>query len=497
MSFICAMKLEALLQDFEVREVRGSLEVEIAGLEEDSRRLAPGYLFVARRGTRVDGHAFIREAVARGAVAVVREDELDSKLPVTQIRVADSAEALGRLCAAFYGHPERRLALIGITGTNGKSSVAWMLRTALRRAWGSCGLIGTLLYDTGGRVRKALETTPPPVTLYALLSEMVKNGAETAVLEVSSHALDQKRVAGLVFQIGVFTNLSWDHLDYHGDFETYFATKKKLFMEYLASDGLAVVNVTDPWGKRLVEDLPKGMSVFAVGRDFTGEILSRSKGLKLRILEPEGEFIVETGLFGDFQKENLLLVWAVLRGLGYRPEEVAKFLSGVSAPPGRLEPVAQFRQARIFVDYAHTPEALRTALLSVRKLASGKVLCVFGCGGNRDPGKRPFMGRVAAELADRLFITSDNPRFEDPEKIIRDILTGINGSASYRVILDRREALRIAISELSPGDVLLVAGKGHEDYQEIQGKRYPFSDAEEIRHIVAELRAAEKALGGN
>ncbi|HIE32653.1 MAG TPA: UDP-N-acetylmuramoyl-L-alanyl-D-glutamate--2,6-diaminopimelate ligase, partial [Thermodesulfobacteriaceae bacterium] len=189
MSFICAMRLEALLQDFEVREVRGSLEVEIAGLEEDSRRLAPGYLFVARRGTRVDGHAFIQEAVARGAVAVVREDELDSRLPVTQVRVADSAEALGRLCAAFYGHPERRLALIGITGTNGKSSVAWMLRTALRRAWGSCGLIGTLLYDTGGRVRKALETTPPPVTLYALLSEMVKNGAETAVLEVSSHAL--------------------------------------------------------------------------------------------------------------------------------------------------------------------------------------------------------------------------------------------------------------------------------------------------------------------
>ena len=477
------------MREIEVLEVKGPLEMDIAGLAEDSRKVYPGHLFIARRGTRTDGHAFIREAVARGAIAVVREDEPDPRLPVTQVRVPDGAEALGRLAAAFYGHPERRLVLIGITGTNGKSSVTWMLKKALEKAGKSVGLLGTLIYDTGSRIQKALETTPPPLKLYPLLAEMVKNGRKMAVLEVSSHALAQSRVAGLLFRLGVFTNLCRDHLDYHGDPESYFAAKKRLFSEYLAPKGLAVINVADPWGKRLAEELPRGKGLLAVGRDFKGEILSRSRGLKVRVFEPEGEFVVDTELLGDFQRDNLLLAWAVLRGLGYKPEEVSELLSGASAPPGRFEPVARFREALILVDYAHTPEALRAALLSARKLATRRLLCVFGCGGNRDPGKRPLMGRVASELADRLILTSDNPRFEDPEKIIRDILTGINGGVDLRVVRDRQEALRTAISELGPGDVLLVAGKGHEDYQEVQGRRYPFSDAEVIRRLVAEAEA--------
>ena len=482
------MRLERLLQEIEPLEVRGGLELEIEAVEEDSRLVSPGSLFVARRGTRTDGHLFLKEAVRRGAVAVVREDAPDPDLPVTQIRVREAAEALGRLLAAFYGHPERSLFLIGITGTNGKSSVAWMLRQALRRAGRGVGLLGTLIYDTGERTEKALETTPRPTKLYALLSQMLKNRIETAILEVSSHALDQKRVSGLAFHLGVFTNLSRDHLDYHRDFEAYYAAKRRLFTHYLREEGLAIINLENSWGRRLAEELAGRVRLFGLGRDFRAKILARERtGLRFRVEEASGEFVVETRLFGDFQRENFLAAWAALRAMGYAAEEVAGLLSGVSAPPGRLEPVAEFRGARIFVDYAHTPEALEVALSSLRKLAPERLLCLFGCGGDRDQGKRPEMGRVASRLADLVFLTSDNPRFEDPEKIIRDILSGMNGGAPRRVVVDRREALREALLSLAPGDVLLVAGKGHEDYQEIRGRRWPFSDAEEIRRLVHAL----------
>ncbi len=482
------MRLEELLREIEVLEIRGRVDLEIKAIEEDSRRVSPGSLFVARRGTRTDGHLFLKEAVQRGAVAVVRESAPDPELPATQIRVPEAAEALGRLLAAFFGHPERGLFLIGITGTNGKSSVAWILREALRRAGQKTGLLGTLVYDTGCRTEKALETTPRPTKLYALLSQMLKNGAETAILEVSSHALDQKRVAGLTFHIGVFTNLSRDHLDYHRELEAYYAAKKRLFTDHLREEGLAVINVQHPWGKRLAEELAGRVRILRVGKDFRAGVLSREKtGLRIKVEEASGEFVVATRLFGDFQRDNLLAAWAVLRAMGYAAKEVADLLSGVSAPPGRLEPVAEFRGARIFVDYAHTPEALEVALSSLRKLAPARLLCLFGCGGDRDQGKRPEMGQVASRLADLVFVTSDNPRFEDPEKIIRDILSGMNGGAPRRVVVDRREALKEALLSLAPGDVLLVAGKGHEDYQEIRGQRLPFSDADEIRRLVHEL----------
>ncbi|MBX6422080.1 UDP-N-acetylmuramoyl-L-alanyl-D-glutamate--2,6-diaminopimelate ligase [Thermosulfurimonas sp. F29] len=482
------MKLRELLCGIEALEVRGEIEVEVSSVEEDSRRVRPGALFVARRGTRTDGHRYIGEAVRRGAVAVVREDPPDPALTVPQIRVPESGEALGLLLSALYRHPERDLTLIGITGTNGKSSVTWMVHRALRRAGRIAGLVGTLLYDTGRRREKARETTPPPVRLYELLSEMREHGAEAAVLEVSSHALDQRRVAGLAFFAAVFTNLSRDHLDYHRDLESYYAAKRRLFTHHLREDGVAVVNVRCPWGRRLAGEIPPGRRIIRVGEDFRIEAVSRRReGLLVRILDPAGVFEVRTALFGDFQAENLLSAWAVLRGLGFSPEELVEHLSGVSAPAGRLEPVAEFRGARVFVDYAHTPEALTAALRSLRHLTSGRLVCVFGCGGNRDRGKRPEMGRVASRLADLVFVTSDNPRFEDPEAIVRDILSGMNGGAPRRVVLERREALREALRSLGPGDVLLVAGKGHEDYQEVRGRRIPFSDAEEIRRLVHEL----------
>ena len=482
------MRLKDLLKEIDVLEILGTPEAEIRGIEDDSRGVSPGALFVARRGVRVDGHRYIREAVSRGAVAVVREDPPEPGLPVVQIRVPDSAEALGRLMGAFYGHPQRDLFLVGITGTNGKSSVAWMLREALQRLGQPAGLIGTLLYDTLRRREKARETTPGPKLLYPLLTEMRAAGARAAVLEVSSHALAQKRVAGLSFSVGVFTNLSRDHLDYHHDLEEYFAAKRLLFERHLAEDGVAVVNGRDPRGRRLVEDLSGRVRVVQLFRNPTVEIVERSfRGLRVRVREGAVVLEIGTRLFGDFQAENLLAVWAVLRVMGWGPEEVARALEGIEAPPGRLEPVASFNGGRVFVDYAHTPEALEVALSSLRKITPGRLLCLFGCGGNRDRGKRPQMGRVAARLSDRVFVTSDNPREEDPGDIIREILSGMNGGAPREVEPDRRMALRRALLALGPGDVLLVAGKGHEDYQEIAGRRIPFSDREEVKRLVQEL----------
>ncbi|QJA05762.1 UDP-N-acetylmuramoyl-L-alanyl-D-glutamate--2,6-diaminopimelate ligase [Thermosulfurimonas marina] len=479
------MRLEELLSGVEVAGLLGDPAVEITAVVDNSRRVRPGALFVARPGTREDGHRYLRQAVTSGAAAVVRMDRLDPDLPVPQVLVKDSVSSLARILSNFYGAPEKRLRLIGVTGTNGKSSVTWMLREALLRLGRPAGLIGTLLYDTGGRVERAQETTPGLPRLYALLAEMVRSGVSVAVLEVSSHALDQRRVTGLSFEGGVFTNLSRDHLDYHPHLEAYFQAKRRLFGEHLSPEGFAVVNVADPWGRRLAEEL-SGLRIFRVGEAFQAEILSRDQGLVLRVREPEGEFELQTRLFGDFQQENLLCAWAVLRGLGFSAREAAEALTEAKAPPGRLEPVAEARGARIFVDYAHTPEALAAALKSLRALAPRRLLCLFGCGGNRDRGKRPLMGQVASALADALYLTSDNPRFEDPQTIVREILRGVNGTR-VRVILDRRQALREAIAELTAGDILLVAGKGHEDYQEIAGRRLPFSDAEEVKRIVGEL----------
>ena len=479
------MRLEELLSGVEVLGFLGDPAVEITAVVEDSRLVRPGALFVARPGTREDGHRYIRQAVASGAAAVMRLDRLDPELPVAQILVKDSASGLARILSNFYGAPERKLRLVGITGTNGKSSVAWMLRGALRRLGRPAGLVGTLLYDTGARTEPARETTPGLTRLYGLLAEMVSSGVEAAFLEVSSHALDQRRVAGLTFEGAVFTNLSRDHLDYHRDLENYFQAKRRLLTEHLSPAGFAVINVADPWGRELAREI-SAPCILTVGQDFRAEILSRDRGLTLRVREPEGEFEVRTRLFGDFQRENFLCAWAVLRGLGFSAGEVVRALSGAEAPPGRLEPVAEFRGGRVFVDYAHTPEALAAALRSLRALSPRRLVCLFGCGGNRDRGKRPLMGRVASELADLVYLTSDNPRFEDPQVIVREILRGMNGTR-VRVILDRRRALEAAIAELSAGDVLLVAGKGHEDYQEIAGRRLPFSDAEEVKRIVGEF----------
>jgi UDP-N-acetylmuramoyl-L-alanyl-D-glutamate--2,6-diaminopimelate ligase len=313
---------------------------------------------------------------------------------------------------------------------------------------------------------------------------MVSSGASHAVMEVSSHALHQDRVDGLSFQVAVFTNLSRDHLYYHRDLESYFAAKARLFRKYLSPQGRAVVNVSDAWGLKLAEELGAQAIRVGEGASLSGKVEARlAEGYRFSLEHQGKRYSLATRLYGDFQLENLLLSVGVGLALGLSFEEAVEALSGVCAPPGRLELVACPQGALVFVDYAHTPEALAKALMSLRPLVSGRLFCVFGCGGERDRGKRPLMGEVASRLADRVIVTSDNPRAEDPERIVADILTGISGKAP-RVILDRREAIFEALRALAGGDVLLIAGKGHEDYQEIQGVRYPFSDREVVREFV-------------
>ncbi len=475
--------LKEIFQDIPFLEMKGA-EKRVIGLTDDSREVGPGYLFVARRGLTHDGHYFIPEALAQGAMAIVLERPCPLPEGVGLVRVSNAQAILGPLAAAFYDFPAERLTLIGITGTNGKTSTAWFIRHLLKRLGLRPGLIGTVQYDLGRRVLPAKETTPPVIRLHRYLAEMVEAGLTHVVMEVSSHALDQGRVDGLLFEVAVFTNLSRDHLDYHRDIEAYFSAKKKLFEEYLSFQGRAVVNVSDPWGRRLAEILgEQAVRVGEVG-DITGAITTRSpRGYSFLLRFGDKRRELSTKLFGDFQLENLLFTVATGLALGFSFEETTEALSDLSAPPGRLELVGEIHQALVFVDYAHTPEALAKALSSLRPLVRGRLFCLFGCGGNRDKGKRPLMGQVAANLADLVIVTSDNPRYEDPGEIIKDILTGMNG-ASPLVISDRREAILEGLSRLGPGDVFLIAGKGHEDYQEIKGVRYPFSDQAVVREFL-------------
>ena len=456
-------------------------EIEITGITDDSRAVKPGMVFVACRGEQTDGHKFIPQALAQGAVGIVAEEEVPLPPRIAFARLEDTRRALGHLVSAFYDYPQEKLTLIGVTGTNGKTSVSWFLRTLLEKQGWPTGLLGTIVYDLGAEQRKARETTPPPTRLIPYLAKMVSSGLRYAVLEVSSHALDQGRVEGLSFEVALFTNLSRDHLDYHADLESYFGAKQKLFSRFLAPQGRAVINVSDLWGRRLVSKCRQ--KVIRVGEEVTGEILTRSpQGLRLRLRSPYGEKTLSTKVLGDFQLENLLLTLGAGLALEIPFTKIVEALEGVSAPPGRLELVAERKGAYVFVDYAHTPEALAAALKSLRPITKGKLWVLFGCGGNRDQGKRPEMGRVAEEGADKVILTSDNPRDEDPELIVEHIRQGMRKEPV--VELDRRKAIQLALQGLGPGDVLLVAGKGHEDYQEKGGKRMPFSDQAVIREII-------------
>jgi UDP-N-acetylmuramoyl-L-alanyl-D-glutamate--2,6-diaminopimelate ligase len=493
------MRLSELLK--EVPAMSGALllsDPEVTGVAHDSRAVEPGDLFVALVGQRFDGRAFVPAAVARGAVAIIGPntgpDPAPPDLSVPWVPVEDPRSVLGPLSAVVYGHPDQELILVGVTGTNGKSTVATLVSAILDAADLPAGFIGTLGYRFHDRTFPGGHTTPEASDLFRTLRQMRDAGARSVAMEVSSHALDMGRAAGATFDAAVFTNLSRDHLDYHPDMESYFQAKRRIFSQ-LKPDGKAVVNVEDPYGRRLAAEMPA--VTFGDAGD-TGDVRVRdvemtSSGTRGILVTPRGELPFSTSLLGRYNLLNLLAAVATAEALNVPHAAVAAALAAQHPVPGRLEPVDRGQPFPVFVDYAHTDAALDAALRSVREIAKdgpreGRVAVVFGCGGDRDRGKRPLMGRVAGDLAELPILTSDNPRSEDPLAILAAIEEGVkaSGNQNYRLVPDRREAIREAIASAGPGWAVLIAGKGHEREQIIGDRKIPFSDFDEIEKALEE-----------
>lgn len=483
----------------------GDASVEILGLTHDSRRIHSGWIFVAIPGQHSDGHAHIGKAVAAGAAGVIAEIPRPANFArVPWITIADTRKALGKISEVVYGLPTRAMKLVGITGTNGKTTITFLLEAIIRAAGGVPGVVGTISYRWGGHERPAAHTTPEASDLQEMFAHMVRDGVTHAIMEVSSHGLHLGRLDGCHFDIGCFTNLTQDHLDYHGNFEDYFLAKQILFKELLPASSkeqpIAVVNLDDPYGRRLAQETDR-VPVIGYGhsdecRVKPREIAITSRGIRGSVSWSRGTLTIDSLLTGSFNLENILAAVAVADTLGIPEQAVREGLREVQTVPGRLERVPSDRGV-IFVDYAHTPNALKNVLDAVRVIRKARVITVMGCGGDRDKGKRPLMGREAAAGSDFVVVTSDNPRTEDPLEIVRQVEEGVrdygfqpladcpNGRhlipKCYLVISDRREAIAWAVEQLQPEDILLVAGKGHETYQEIHGVRYPFDDREVIR----------------
>lgn len=476
------MRLSELVRGFPLEAPAGA-DPEVTGLTHDSRTVEPGDLYAALPGQRFDGRAFAKAAVEKGAVAVMGPAPSPGQdAGVPWLATEDPRALLGPLAARAYGHPDRELLMAGVTGTNGKSTVATLLVAIFEAAGHPAGFLGTLGYRFRDRAYAGGHTTPEASELFRILRRMRDAGAGAVAMEVSSHALGFGRVAGASFDAAVFTNLTRDHLDYHRDMDDYFAAKRKLF-GMLKPGRRPAVNLDDPYGRRLAGELPDALTFGEGGDvDVRGASLTTS-GIEGVLVTPRGEVPFSTPLLGRYNLSNLLAAAAGAETLGLPLEAVAQAFSAQRPVPGRLEPVERGQPFPVYVDYAHTDAALDAALRSVREVVGdGRVAVVFGCGGDRDPGKRPIMGKVAGDLADLVIATSDNPRSEDPGAILAAIEEGLkaSGNQGYRLVLDRREAIRLAIGSAGPGWAVLVAGKGHESEQIIGDKKLPFSDIQEI-----------------
>lgn len=481
-----AMTLNELLEAIETVEICGETSCEITGIVYDSRRALPGSLFVALHGEKADGAAYIEDAVQRGAVAIISQTPCASGGSFPCVQVADARLALAKLSAAFYGHPSAQLCTVGITGTNGKTTVSFMLREIFKAAGRRPGLLGTVRYEIGDRVIPASRTTPEAPDLQAMFAQMDRAGCDSAIMEVSSHALAQHRVNGILYDAAVFTNLTQDHLDYHGTLEEYFNVKARLFNQVRR---FAVINGDDPWGKRLLSEkkfLAGRVSYgFGEGAEVRGlNPVTDTKGSRMLVKSPWGDAEIGLQLIGRFNLYNALAAFAAAAALGIPVVIIAKALAEMQCVPGRLEAVPNSKNKRVFVDYAHTDDALLNVLETLREITPGRLVAVFGCGGNRDKGKRPLMGKVAARLADYSIITNDNPRNEVPEKIAADIAAGFDSDRKYEIVLDRKAAIARGLELIGKKDVLLVAGKGHEAYQEFNGTIFPFDDREAVREAI-------------
>ena len=489
------MRLADLVRGLAVSGDLGS-NPEVSGVRHDSRTVAAGDLFVTWRGGRHDGSLFAHQAVERGAVAVIadreRPPEIDAATP--WLVAAEPRALLADLAQPVYGHADRALILVGVTGTNGKSTVVELAAAVLEAAGLPCGRLGTLGYRFPGLVATGERTTPEASDLARMLAELSGLGARAAAMEVSSHALAQGRVRGLTFDVGCFTNLTRDHLDFHADLEDYLAVKARLF-EQMKPGGRAVLGVDDPSVRRLLERVPAAVTFGAGAAVAPARVELDARGIRGELATPRGPLAFESPLLGRYNLLNLLAAVAIAEALELPRDAVAQGLAATRPLPGRMEPVDLGQGFPVVVDYAHTDAALEAAIRSLRELAGRKVVVVFGCGGDRDTGKRPLMGRVAGSLADLPIVTSDNPRSEDPLAIVAAVEEGLkaSGNAAYRVVPDRREAIRRAVAVAAQnGWALLVAGKGHESEQIIGSQRLPFSDRDELEKALAERSTARE-----
>ena len=483
------MNLNEIISSIRPVSVIGPTNIDITGVDIDSRQVKPGHLFVAIKGTQVDGHQFIPKAIEAGATAVICEAMPDTKADgVTYIEVKSASEAVGPAATTFYGNPTKKMKLVGVTGTNGKTTIATLLYNMFRAFGHKCGLLSTVCNYIEGEAVPASHTTPDPVELNRLLASMVDAGCEYVFMECSSHAIDQKRIGGLTFAGGIFTNLSRDHMDYHKTVENY-RNAKKAFFDMLPKSAFAITNADDKNGMVMVQNTKAKVKTYSTRTmaDFRARILEcHFEGMFLEIDGHE----VGVQFIGKFNVSNLLAVYGAARMLGKKAEDVLLIMSTLKSVSGRLQPVHSPQGFTAIVDYAHTPDALANVLGAIHEVLNGKgqVITVCGAGGNRDKGKRPLMAQEAAKQSDRVIITSDNPRFEEPQDIINDMLAGLTPQQMKKTIsiTDRREAIKTACMMAQKGDVVLVAGKGHENYQEIKGVKHHFDDREVLEELFKE-----------
>lgn len=498
------MKLDELIADVHVVGTTGDVHVEISSIVVDSRHVKPGVMFAAVRGHRLDGNRFIPEAVDRGAVAVLLEDghdvhaeQTDQSRPVCFVRVRDVRRSLATIADRLNKMPSREMLMIGITGTNGKTTTSYIVSQVLMAAGLAPGVITTVAYEFGSRSIPAERTTPDAPTLQNMLAQMLEAGCKSVVMEVSSHALSQSRVEAVDYDIGVFTNLTHDHLDYHGGMEAYFEAKTLLF-EGLGSIGQshraagAVINIDDPWGRRLANGAAIKVDKITYGIDEEADVRARDvkltgKGSAFTVVSPWGSVNIGSPLLGRFNVSNVLAAIATCGCAGIDLKCISKSVADMQPVRGRLELVKIARNVQVFVDYAHTDDALQNVLGTLREITNGRLLLVFGCGGDRDKAKRAKMGRVASRMADWTVVTSDNPRSEDPCTIMEEIRLGFDENSNVTLVEDRRKAIRHALESAQSGDTILIAGKGHESFQEFRNTTMSFDDRQVTKEEAARI----------
>ncbi len=494
------MTLRQLTKDLPSATLSGSPDADVMAITQDSRAAAPGTLFAAIRGRSADGHRFIPDALAAGATAILAETAPPEDLPdpIAWIHTGDSRRALAALAAAFHDHPGDKLKLAGVTGTNGKTTTTFLIHHIMKAVWHRAGLAGTILTDDGGETDTTTHTTPGPVETQALLARIADNGCRGAALEVSSHGIHQSRVASIAFDAAVFTNLTQDHLDYHGTMEDYYQAKASWFHDLAANPRgkkpTAVINIDDPHGERLAGQLDGAMPVILCGSGIRagfrlGNFRQSRRGMEFQLAAKGREYLVRAPLIGRFNQHNLVAAIAAASACGIRPRQAIAALADAPQVPGRLENVGNAGGATVFVDYAHTPDALENACRTLQALDPRRLITVFGCGGDRDKTKRPLMAAAASRNSDACVITSDNPRSEDPAEIIRQIEPGM-AHRNYQSIPDRAEAIATAVAASLSGDIILIAGKGHETYQESAAGRIDFDDRKHASKALRDRAAA-------